>query len=85
MENVKTILMALAACFVLAAPGYAKIPAAPLTPEQQAKADEAKAKAAEAAKKEGDQLGKAQDRAAENYKKGKGKTVASASAQSPKK
>ena len=39
--------------------------------EQKAKAADAKAKAGEAAKREAEQLGKSQDRAAENYKRGK--------------
>lgn len=54
----------------------AKLPVSPPTPEQQAKAAEAKAKAEEAAKKEADQLSKAQDRAADNFRKGKGRMVA---------
>lgn len=57
---------------------YAKLPTVAPTPEQQAKAAEAKAKADEAAKKDAEQLGKAQDRAADNYKRGKGRVVASA-------
>lgn len=67
-----------AAGFVLAAGVQAKIPAPAATPEAAAKAAEAKAKAAEAAKKEGERLGKSQDRAADNYRKGKGKAVATA-------
>ena len=47
----------------------AKLPAP--SEEQKAKAAEAKAKGAEAAKKEAELLGKSQDRAAENYKRGK--------------
>lgn len=47
----------------------AKLPAP--TEEQKAKAAEAKAKAGEAAKKDAELLGKYQDRAAENYKRGK--------------
>jgi len=60
----------------LPAVGEAKLPQ--LTPEQKTKAEEVKAKAADAAKHQAELLGKAQDRAAENYKKGKGKAVASA-------
>lgn len=67
-----------AAGFALANGAQARIPAPAATPEAAAKAAEAKAKAAEAAKKEGEQLGKAQDRAADNYRKGKGRAVASA-------
>ena len=48
---------------------YGKLPAP--TEEQKAKAAEAKEKAAVAAKKAGEALAKAQDRAVENYKKGK--------------
>ena len=49
---------------------YGKLPAP--TEDQKAKAAEAKEKAAMAAKKAGEALAKAQDRAVENYKKGKG-------------
>jgi hypothetical protein len=46
----------------------AKLPApAPLNDEQKAKAEEAKVKAAEGAKKEADLLAKYQDKAAANY------------------
>jgi hypothetical protein len=48
----------------------AKLPAPP--PVDPAKAEEAKKKAAETAKKDADDLGKAQDRAANHYKKQKG-------------
>ncbi len=44
----------------------AKLPPSPVDP---VKAEEAKQKAAEAAKKEAEQLGKAQDRVADRYKK----------------
>jgi hypothetical protein len=47
----------------------AKLPAP--TEEQKARAAEAKAKAADAAKKQAELLGKSQDRAVENYKRGK--------------
>jgi hypothetical protein len=49
---------------------YAKLP--PPTEEQKAKSAEAKEKAAAASKKANEALGKAQDRAVENYKKTKG-------------
>lgn len=49
---------------------YAKLPAP--SEEQKAKAAEAKAKSDDAAKKDGEQLGKAQDRVADRYKKEKG-------------
>ena len=47
----------------------AKLPAP--SDEHKAKAAEAKAKAAEVAKKQAELLGKSQDRAVENYKRGK--------------
>ncbi len=54
---------------------HAKLPAPP--PVDPAKAAEAKAKAADAAKKENEELARAQDRAVDHYKKEKGiKTVA---------
>lgn len=49
---------------------WAKLP--PLSDEAKAKAAEAKAKADDAAKKDAEQLGKAQDRAVANYRKNKG-------------
>jgi len=49
---------------------WAKLP--PLSDEAKAKAAEAKAKADEQAKKDADDLGKAQDRAVANYRKNKG-------------
>lgn len=52
----------------------AKLPAPP--PVDPAKAEEAKKKAAETAKKEGELLAKAQDRAVNHYKKQKGATTA---------
>lgn len=55
---------------------YAKLPPPP--PVDPAKAEEAKMKAAEAAKKESEQLAKAQDRVAERYKKEKGMATATA-------
>ena len=58
---------------------YAKLPASP--PVDPEKAAAAKAKAAEAAKKEGELLSKSQDRVVEYDKKEKGiKTVAAAPA-----
>lgn len=47
----------------------AKIPAAPMDDAAKARAVEAKAKAADAAKLEAEQLAKAQDRVVERYKK----------------
>ncbi len=68
----KLIPAVLACCMVgLAA---AKLPAPP--PADPAKAAEAKQKAADAAKKGSELLGKAQDRAVDRYKKQKGATTA---------
>jgi hypothetical protein len=73
---------AIAFSFVLiAGPAWSKLPApAPMTDEQKAKAEEAKAKQAEAAKKENELLAKYQDKAADNYRKGVGKSVMTAKA-----
>lgn len=60
---------------------HAKLP--PPTEEQKTKAAEAKAKAGDAAKKQAELLGKAQDRVAERYKKEKGKATAPAPAAAP--
>lgn len=49
---------------------WAKLP--PPSEEAKAKAAEAKAKADEATKKDAEQLAKAQDKAASNYRKNKG-------------
>jgi hypothetical protein len=62
---IMTVVMAAAAGAV-----WAKLPPAP--PADPAKAAEAKEKADAAAKKDADDLGKAQDRAAANYRKNKG-------------
>ena len=58
----------------------AKIPAPVMDDAAKAKAEEAKAKAADAAKKEGELLAKAQDRVADRYKKGQGKSAKAAPA-----
>ena len=76
---VMTIVIALSA-----GTAWAKLPVAPMTDEQKAKAEETKTKAAEAAKKEGTLLAKYQDKAADNYKKGQGKAKGAAAAASPK-
>ena len=62
---IMTVVMAAAAGAV-----WAKLPPAP--PADPAKAAEAKEKADAAAKKDADDLGKAQDRAVANYRKNKG-------------
>jgi len=64
--------VALIACAVMGA-AQAKLPVPPV---DQAKAEEAKAKEAATAKLEAEQLGQAQDRAVENYKKQKDKAAA---------
>lgn len=61
-------LMLAFALAVLAGPAVAKLPAPPpLNDEQKAKAEEAKLKAAEAAKRESELLAKWQDIAAQKY------------------
>ena len=65
-------------CLITTGVVYAKLPAPQLTDEQKAKAEETKAKAADAAKKEGELLAKSQDRVADYYikaQKAKGVTV----------
>jgi hypothetical protein len=64
------ILMMSVAMAATAGAVWAKLPAA--APVDPAKAAEAKAKADEAAKKDAEQLGKAQDRAVLSYRKNKG-------------
>jgi|GEM_PF-1644659 hypothetical protein len=67
--NVWKWVPTLMVCSVLGLAGMAsaKLPAP--SEEAKAKAAEAKAKADEAAKKDGENLGKAQDRVADRYKK----------------
>ena len=66
------LLAAGALAFALSAGlAQAKIPAPPMDDAAKAKAEESKAKAADAAKKEAELLAKAQDRVVERYKKGK--------------
>jgi hypothetical protein len=67
--NFRILIMSVAMA-VTAGTVWAKLP--PLSDEAKAKAAEAKAKADDAAKKDAEQLGKAQDRAAANYRKNKG-------------
>ncbi|MCX7142171.1 MAG: hypothetical protein NT123_14080 [Proteobacteria bacterium] len=56
----------------------AKIPAPVMDDAAKVKAEEAKAKAADAAKKDAELLAKSQDRVAERYKKGQGKSAKAA-------
>jgi hypothetical protein len=67
--------MVCVACAVMGV-AQAKLPAP--SEDQKAKAEEAKAKAAATTKLEGEQLGKAQDRAVDYYRKEKGKAAAPA-------
>jgi hypothetical protein len=67
MKKWEILLTAAVTLAVGAGVASAKLP--PLTDEQKANAAAAAAKGAEAAKKEAELLGKAMDRAAENYKK----------------
>ena len=81
------LLMAGALVFALSAGlAQAKIPVPPMDDAAKAKAEEKKVKEAEAAKKAGEQLAKAQDRGAERYKKSQvkgGKPAAAAKGAKP--
>jgi len=69
MKRILTVLMA--GLFVGAiGASYAKLPPAPAKSDAEKKAEADKAAAAKA--KDGEDLGKAQDRAVANYKKNKG-------------
>ncbi len=77
MKFNKAMIVA-ALCVMTTGAVYAKLPAPQLTDEQKAKAEETKAKAADAAKKDGELLTKSQDRVADRYikaQKAKGITV----------
>jgi hypothetical protein len=78
--NAPKFWMAIPALLVAGAVGMvnAKLPTPPMDDKAKAAAEEKKAKAAEAAKKDAEDLAKAQDRAVANYKKDKsgGKAVA---------
>jgi len=67
--NVRILIMSVAMA-ATAGTVWAKLP--PLSDEAKAKAAEAKVKADDAAKKDAEQLGKSQDKAAANYRKNKG-------------
>ncbi|MDP2639455.1 MAG: formate dehydrogenase [Betaproteobacteria bacterium] len=81
------LLMAGALVFALSAGlAQAKIPVPPMDDAAKAKAEEKKVKDADAAKKAGEQLAKAQDRVAERYKKSQvkgGKPAAAAKGAKP--
>src|SRR3954467_12206245 len=77
MKFNKAMLVA-ALCAITTGAVYAKLPAPQLSDEQKAKAEEAKTKAADVAKKDGELLTKSQDRVADRYikaQKAKGVTV----------
>ena len=79
------LLAAGALAFALSAGlAQAKLPVPPMDDAAKAKAEEAKANAADAAKKETEQLAKAQDQVVERYKKGQGKGAKPAAASSKK-
>ena len=67
--NVRILIMSVAMA-ATAGTVWAKLP--PPSDEAKAKAAEAKVKADDAAKKDAEQLGKSQDKAAANYRKNKG-------------
>ncbi len=70
------LLVAGALAFALSASlALAKIPVPPMDDAAKAQAEDKKVKAADAAKKGAEQLAKAQDRVAERYKKGQGKSA----------
>ena len=64
---------------------YAKLPVAPMDDAAKAAAEAKKAKAAEQAKKDGENLAKSQDRAVANYKKAPSAKPASTTAVKKKK
>lgn len=72
--DIGKLLAASALTFALGAGlAQAKIPVPPMDDAAKAKAEEAKAKKAAAAKHDAEMLAKAQDRAVERYKKGQSK------------
>lgn len=73
--NTRKISMTLVALLAGCAFGLASAKLPPPTDEQKAKAAEAAVKAAEGAKKEAELLGKYQERAVDNYKRGAGKAT----------
>jgi hypothetical protein len=70
MKTGKLLAVGALAFALSAGLAQAKIPVPPMDDAAKAKAEEAKAKAADAAKIEAEQLAKAQDRVVERYKKG---------------
>ena len=76
----KAFVLLVAMSLALFGNSWAKLPAP--TDAQKAAAEVAKEKAAESAKKDAELLAKAQDRAADNYKKGKGRAAPTVAANS---
>ena len=74
MKTGRWLVAAALASALTAGLANAKIPVPPMDDAAKAKAEETKAKAADAAKKETEQLAKAQDQVVERYKKGQGKS-----------
>ena len=75
----KRVALTSIAVALFAGTAWAKLPAPPpMTDEQKAMAEAAKAKTAENAKKAADLLGKYQDKAVDNYRKGQGKAKGAA-------
>ena len=73
-------LLAALALVLSAGLAHAKIPVPPMDDAAKAKAEETKAKAADAAKKDAELLAKSQDQVAERYKKGQAKGAEPAAA-----
>ena len=84
-DAVRGVCTAIVAATVGAGLAYAKLPQPPMDDAAKAKAEEARTKAAEAAKKDGEQLAKAQDRVADYYKKSKGMQTTSTTTAAPAK
>jgi len=70
MKTDKMLIAGVLAFALSAGLAQAKIPVPPMDDAAKAKAEETKAKAADAAKKNAELLAKSQDRVAERYKKG---------------
>jgi hypothetical protein len=73
MKTGNLLAAGILACALSGGLAQAKIPVAPMDDAAKAKAEETKAKAADAAKKDAELLAKSQDRVAERYKKDQAK------------
>lgn len=73
MKTAKWLAAGALAFLLSAGLANAKMPVPPMDDAAKAKAEEAKAKAVDAAKKEAELLAKSQDRVVAHYKKGQGK------------